>query len=306
MAVSDQPADDFTRIHGIGQAVEQRLHQAGILTYQQLADRSPQQLAAWVEDMVGFTEERIREQDWPGEAAQFAAQAEASQKTEQEAKQGLPSVQQHHGYTVELFLDEDRQVRRTRVQHIRTKEEDSWTGWDGTRLKRFLIDTAEVAAAGEGQLESNQTRAAGAKAEKAGKPAHRQQLAGKLRVLNMNLFGRNGQEIKMLAQEGERINVRLELDLSHVERAGDGDLHYEAQVYARPVVHGERFLVGSAQGKLIQVQEAHIDIPGERLSAGQYRLEAVVSLRQPGASKTESAELMALSEGNYLQVVGMN
>jgi len=72
---ADQTGDDFQKIAGIGQAIERRLHEAGILTYQDLAARSPEQIAARLTDVAGLSSARITSQDWTGQAGRLAGSA---------------------------------------------------------------------------------------------------------------------------------------------------------------------------------------------------------------------------------------
>lgn len=47
--------DDFQKIAGIGAGIERRLHSAGILTYHDLAARSPEEIAASLAGMAGLS-----------------------------------------------------------------------------------------------------------------------------------------------------------------------------------------------------------------------------------------------------------
>ena len=59
-----QSGDDFRKITGIGRAVAQRLSDAGIRTYEELAKRTPEEIAAVLAHMAGISPERILDQDW--------------------------------------------------------------------------------------------------------------------------------------------------------------------------------------------------------------------------------------------------
>jgi hypothetical protein len=64
--------DDFQKIAGIGAGIERRLHSADILTYHDLAARSPEEIAASLAGMAGLSAARIASQDWVGQARQLA------------------------------------------------------------------------------------------------------------------------------------------------------------------------------------------------------------------------------------------
>jgi hypothetical protein len=47
--------------------------------------------------------------------------------------------QPYETFVVELLMDEQRQVRRSRVVHVQTGAEEQWPGWDEERLLRFVV-----------------------------------------------------------------------------------------------------------------------------------------------------------------------
>lgn len=47
--------------------------------------------------------------------------------------------QQYETFVVELLVDEQRAVRRTRMVHVQTGTEERWAGWDEERLVRFVV-----------------------------------------------------------------------------------------------------------------------------------------------------------------------
>jgi hypothetical protein len=52
--------------------------------------------------------------------------------------------QPYSTYVVEFLLDEQREVRRTRVVHIQTQSEERWAGWDEERLLRFIMTHGDL------------------------------------------------------------------------------------------------------------------------------------------------------------------
>ena len=57
-----RPGDDFRKIDGVGRRFEQRLWDAGIFTYRDLAQRTPEEIAAVLAPMAGISPERISSQ----------------------------------------------------------------------------------------------------------------------------------------------------------------------------------------------------------------------------------------------------
>ena len=66
------PEDDLTRISGIGSKIRDRLHEAGILRFSQIAAWSDEDIARF-DAMVGGPEDRIRRDGWVEQARRLAA-----------------------------------------------------------------------------------------------------------------------------------------------------------------------------------------------------------------------------------------
>jgi len=127
-----QKQDDFRQIKGIGPVTAGRLHEAEIHTYGQLTAVSPQALAAL---LPGITAERIQQEDWQG-------QAEALNPASGTAS---GDGQHYATFTVELLLDKDNTVRRTRIVHVQQEEnKKSWSGWQPKEIKRFIAQHAQL------------------------------------------------------------------------------------------------------------------------------------------------------------------
>jgi Helix-hairpin-helix domain len=134
-----QPGDDFRRITGIGPALERRLHDAGILTYQDLAEHTPEEIATALADVTGVSAERIASQDWIGQAHQLAEPPPPPEPSE-------PS-QRYASFHVEFLLDPDNSIRRTKVHDYQRDTDNTWPGWDEDRLLTLLRDQIPLTAA---------------------------------------------------------------------------------------------------------------------------------------------------------------
>jgi predicted flap endonuclease-1-like 5' DNA nuclease len=64
---SDGPADDLTRIEGIGPHYARLLTEHGVTTYRQIAEMTEGE-AAWLDDRLGAGD-RIEREDWRGQAS---------------------------------------------------------------------------------------------------------------------------------------------------------------------------------------------------------------------------------------------
>jgi len=141
---ASQAVDDFKLVEGIGPAVEKSLHAAGILTYTQLASMKPEKLARLLDGMIGYSPKRIKEQDWSGQARTMANKV--GQTFAGENYEGPNNSLHYASYTVELLLDRNNQVRRTRIMHVQTQQETTWAGWNTDRLRGFLVDSGQLPA----------------------------------------------------------------------------------------------------------------------------------------------------------------
>jgi hypothetical protein len=132
--------DDLKRIKGIGQGVETRLNQAGIFSLAQLAALSPEQISEMLADMIGMSPGKVQEQDWIGQARQFAGEAKPDETLKISISQD--DRQRYETFSVKLLVDEGNQIRRTNIVHVQKGTEENWAGWDESRLIAFVVEHA--------------------------------------------------------------------------------------------------------------------------------------------------------------------
>jgi extracellular elastinolytic metalloproteinase len=142
--------DDFQRINGIGPSMENRLHNAGILTYAQLAALTPEEIIERL-GLSAMSAKMVVKHDWAGQARQLAPApardgrpAEPAPVGAQEAEDTSTERQHYATFTVELLLGEESEVRRTRVKHIQEGEQATWAGWEDGRLVSFFVEHAAL------------------------------------------------------------------------------------------------------------------------------------------------------------------
>ena len=133
-----QAGDDFQQIQGIGAAIDRRLHDAGILTYRDLAALTPEQIAASLAGVAGLSPARIASQDWAGQAGRLGGPAAPPLPSEPD--------QRYASFHVELLLDVDDSVRRTKVHHHQSGTDEAWAGWDEGRLLALLREHIPIMA----------------------------------------------------------------------------------------------------------------------------------------------------------------
>jgi hypothetical protein len=307
-------ADDFRLINGIGPGVAQRLYSAGILTFAQLAELSPEEITPLITDLASLSAERIVKQDWSGQARELAAKQVVSEDDtldlgpfEPRDELATPISRQHYAtFTVELLLDEENGVRRTHVTHVQDGSEDSWAGWHDSRLIDFFVErtalrlpieepvslmaeAAEVAASIAAEAEQTIVQAAA--------PA----ISGVLRVRDLELVPAGAERPRRTIQADQPFTVSLTLDLSDVIMPSDTLLDCTATVYAK-MMGGQRQMVGEAREAIFPSDTITVNVAGAALPDGLYRMEAAVVLTLPEEMPTTRGGLKALLEGGLLQV----
>lgn len=244
--------DDMQKITGIGAALAARLADAGVTTYRELASHTPQRLAA----LTRVPSAKIVSQDWTGQARQLAGSA----LTEPEGQQTYAT------FHVELLIDADSTVRRTKTRHFQTDTEDSWPGWDDHRLIAVIRRKAALGAAAA-------EPPPGPSGPPAPPPIHA--------------------EGPFPAEEGTRGTFRVAREPTAVRltfRVGPGlgatDVDFTAEVAARSLADGQCHPLAPAYGTAVAGRPVTLELAGPPLPPGIHRLEATVTvygrLDQPG------------------------
>jgi hypothetical protein len=309
-----QPGDDFRQIAGIGVGIERRLHDAGILTYQDLAACSPEQIAASLAGVAGLSPARIASQDWTGQARQLAGPATPP----------LPSEPNQHyvSFHIELLLDVDNSVRRTKVHHHQSDTNETWPGWDEDRLLALLHDHMPLVAprqhAEAVDLQSsvspgtNQPEAAtpsGSEPETVGSPVSLP--SSSLHIENLGL-AREGQRSHSWVLD-EPTSIRFTVLVNRTSTLQTATLDFTADITAcSKLGDNQRWPLGTAQGAVRVDEPLSVELTGRPLPRGLYRLEASVLIyptdrdpeSQPLHRRRTSGELVQVSDASARTVPG--
>jgi hypothetical protein len=304
--------DDFKRITGIGPAIEQHLHEAGILTFAQLAALAPADIAARVSGIAGMSAERITEQDWPGQARELALNEPTPAETLD--SQMLANNRQYDAsFTVKLLLNEDHSVRRTQMVDNRSKSEEQWAGWNEPRMIKFIHHQAELrlpavestlpvgAPADPGSATALVTESIPAESstpEPAATAKDRQVFGGSLHLREPEPIPAGTTSPSRVFSHNLPLIVRLHLDLTEVELPNDDPLNYTATIHAKRMGGGPRESLGEVHHTIAPQDQLTILVAGKPLPPGTYRLNAMVRLSHPSAK----LDLSAYQEGGMLQV----
>jgi hypothetical protein len=326
--------DDFQQIQGIGAALDRRLHDAGILTYQDLAALTPEQIAASLSGVAGLSPTRIASQDWTGQAGRLAGPAAPPLPSEPD--------QRYASFHVEFLLDVDDSVRRTKVHHHQSGTDAAWAGWDEGRLLALLRDhiphmssqlpaeaadvpssaaptAAEPETAARSGAQLGEAVSSGDQPDRAVPsgdqpdrviPSRDGPEAADLPVglpssaLRVDYLGltREGQRSRSWAP-GEPTSVGFTLRVSRTGMPEAANLDFTADVTASSVLgDNRRWPLGTVQGAVQVDEPLSVELTGEPLPRGLYRPEATV-LIYPTKHASDSEPLQGRrASGALIQV----
>ena len=290
--IKPEKADDFKLINGIKQGIENRLHSAGILTYAQLASLNPDEILEKLGKVIGYTRKRIADEDWSGQARQLALH----QPSREEG-----TVRQHYAtFTIELLLGEENDVRRTRMVHVQSEAEETWAGWDETRLLRFITRSAQVhieetklgvqEPAAPPNIEATQV-------EEAAPPP----VTGSPKLREIAIVSPATGAIHRIVPEGQSFGISVTVDLADVQMVREENLDFRAQAYAKALGRGSRKMIGTTQGTFVPGSSATIELNSDGLSEGAYRIGVDLEMSAP-SSVSSQADLAALLDCGFLKV----
>ncbi len=136
-------ADNFKLIRGVNATVAARLHQAGILTFAQLASLSPEDIITLAGNLPGVTVDRIARQNWTGQARELALSLESGESPEDKTPPDSGDNGEHYAtFVTEMLLDAGANLIHTRVRHVQTGDEEIWGGWKEDRFVKFFTEHA--------------------------------------------------------------------------------------------------------------------------------------------------------------------
>lgn len=298
-----QSGDDFRKIAGIGRAVAQRLWDAGIRTYEDLAQRTPEEIAAVLARMAGISSERIADQDWIGQARELARPHPEP-----------PLPRQHYAaFHVEFLLESDNSIRRTKVHHHQTDADDAWPGWDQERLLAFLRDRIPLAAATQpanaldlepGHIASSGQEPASVPSIPASQPspaAPSEGLPPSFLAIEELTSIRDSQR-GYIRRPDEPSFVRLTLRTNRIDKPIPDAFDFSATIAARRLGGHDRLPLGSTHGAIRISEPLSVEVAGPPLPIGLYRLVVTVAIYPADHSPEEPPIHTQGASGDLMQV----
>ena len=294
--------DDLKLIHGIGPVIEQRLHEAGLVSLLELAELTPDELIAKIGHVGGLTAHRIAEDDWIGQARQLAARLGDPPAPRQPADPPAEAAEklgrQRANFTVELVLGQESDVRATRAAHVQSGSQDTWVGWDGARLAEFFVRSAQLRLPAPAEPAASDQRAGGATEAGPGASELPGSVAGVVRLRELAVICEGA--ARRIVRSGQPFDVRVDLDLSGVVALGG--LVYRVNLWARkfgaPLGQPVRELQGSAApGQPVALAFERVELP-----EGLHHLDVAVTLAPDAVEPQPAALLSTELQGILLQV----
>lgn len=290
-SASQSPADDLQEIKGIGREIAQRLRDAGVRTFAELAGRAPAEIAAKARVQAS----RVTRERWIAQARALAGRSTVADgdgpgtADDADGPGTADDAERRESFVLRLTLDENGRVGRTSVTHVRTgREAPPWPDWDTTRLLGFLSEYVDL------RPQERQRPAP----EDQGRMAPAIAPPGEIRVRDLEVLPAAAGSSQRSLEAGEPFAVRMRLDPGAGTSAGT-QLSYSVTVVARTVGEPRRQTrtVGEAAGTL--AAGGDLEVRSSGLLPGFYRLDGAVRVRQPGS---DLPHRLVTVQGGLLQV----
>jgi Helix-hairpin-helix domain len=168
MSRQEPPADDLSRIDGIGTTTAGQLHELGYRTFQQLADASVDEIVAGSEGRGRISRQRILKEGWLEQAARLAEEEAGDPGPDD----GDPEHPGRRTFTVELRIDPvSGEVVAAKAVDVDSEQSQAWPGWNPGRLIDFI--GARLASTGTSVQDAAVTSPSGPDHEGGGGGVHR-------------------------------------------------------------------------------------------------------------------------------------
>lgn len=291
--------DDFRLIRGITRNFKVKLYENGIRTFDQLANLTPSEVLAAIGAETDLTVDRIKRDDWIGQARKLVEEAEAL-KVESQAPDSDPR-ETYASFALELKLDQDNRVDQTRILFVGGKGKDAeekWPGWDPGRVARFVekcvgiksdLEAPDVIDVTPEEIEE------APRSERARKPDVSRPVPVSSQAVSLNRFqvisaARNQPVFSFNTSEQYRVD--LEIDASSLSRFAGRSMQFQAAVKAKNLKNSAFIDIGDAKGTIDVGQGIPVSIDCRQLPAGDYRLSALVTVTIPNNGSTYDVKSM--------------
>lgn len=127
-------------------------------------------------------------------------------------------------------------------------------------------------------------------------------IGGVLRLGEMEVVSAEAQGPQNFLFYGQPFDVRLTLDLSELTVPSNTSLNYKASIYRKSRSDPSGQIVGETEGTIKPADNVTIDVEGNLLTVGSYRLAATVILALPDTKPTPKPDCIAVIDGGRVRV----
>lgn len=257
------------------------------------------------------------------------------------AEQGLPMVKgvgsslsetglENQGFVVDLFLDQQREVRLTQILHVKSNDGDAWEGWDEARMNNFLISRANlVIPESDAEIETGDSSGLFAEANLTerlepeafqpcdsmteSQPAQEASLLSRSETVEtpiehgVQIIPYDAQSAARCLAQGEPFNIRLLLPERHFAQAGEADLDFQVAISAFKKGQKSKFFIASKRGMFKSGDAAiEVNIPRQNLERGVYSIAAELEVTAPQNHEIETCASLVASfnlKSRLLQII---
>ena len=230
----------------------------------------------------------------------------------------LPSEPDQHyaSFHIELLLDVDGSVRRTKVHHHQSDKDEAWPGWDEGRLIALLSDQIPLLAPRQPAEASGPQSSATPTTDQqeAAAPSRSEMETAELpvslpssflRIENLGLT-REGQRSHRYAPD-EPTSIGFTL---HVTRRSTLRRQRSTSLpISQPAANSETInasLLGTAQGAVRAGEPLPVELAGPPLPRGLYRLEATVAIYPADHARDSKPLHSRRKTGAFVQVADVS
>jgi hypothetical protein len=208
------------------------------------------------------------------------------------------ATHQHYAtFSLELLMNDDNTVRRTKLAHLQSGVAQTWSEWEPSTVIEFVEVNGLLPQELTGRIAPNASQPEVSSSMRASSVV--KESAVKFEILG----ARREDELDycQLMQRDQSYALQLALEWEGDKPALGAKVKYEAVAQAKLLGTPKLLRVGVTVGIAAAGERVLIDVSGARLPPGTYRLSAALTLRRENAIGNGS-ELVLLRDGGLLNV----
>ena len=271
----------------------------------ELASKEQAEFEALSDSDIVDKHQAILEQTQPIELTPAVTPLEEPQKD----TETIALMEQIHPatFTIELLLDEKNDVHSVHVVHVESQREKSWSSWPYTEILDFLSENVVLSNSSDEPTlaiaeEPEHVPALITDSEPQASIATQPVLVGTLHLRDIQLLTVGYSEPRRLLSHDQPFVAHLTLDLSEMTVPSNIPLNFRASIYAKSRGSRSGQTIGEAEGTIKPSNTVTINVEGNPLPEGTYRLAATVIVALPGMKLTPRPGTMAVIDAGPVQV----